>query len=101
MDKNSIIGLILIALLIGTYTYFNQPNPEELKAAKQRQDSVEAVMKAQQAALAPAAAVDSGMTKDTSSAGLPDSVKQAMSRQQYGDFANALEGTETFSVIEN
>ena len=31
MDKNTLIGLGLIGVILATFTYFNQPTPEELK----------------------------------------------------------------------
>ena len=31
MDKNTLIGLGLIGVILATFTYFNQPSPEELK----------------------------------------------------------------------
>jgi YidC/Oxa1 family membrane protein insertase len=103
MDKNSIIGLILIALLIGSYTYFNQPDPEELKAARIRQDSIEAItMAQQQMAAAAAAATPPATSIDTDTTTLPnDTAIQDIVKQQWGDFAGAVNGNETLSVLEN
>jgi YidC/Oxa1 family membrane protein insertase len=96
MDKNSIIGLILIALLIGSYTYFNQPSQEELKAARHTQDSVEAVIQARQHMAANAAAAAAQARPDTLTA-LNDTAAQDLVKQEWGEFAGAADGTETFS----
>ena len=100
MDKNSIIGLILIALLIGSYTYFNQPNPEELKAARRKQDSIDAVVRDQQKQIAAPAAAPL-TPADTMAASGNDSLAEDVTRRQWGEFAGAVTGTETFTVLEN
>ena len=42
MDKNTITGFILIALVFIGFSYFSQPSPEEI-ALQQRQDSIAVV----------------------------------------------------------
>lgn len=42
MDKNSIIGYVLIALVLGGYFYLNQPDPEKIEAQRHYQDSIAA-----------------------------------------------------------
>lgn len=44
MNKNTILGLVLMALILFGYGWFNQPSKEEL-AAQQKQDSIAAAMK--------------------------------------------------------
>ena len=39
MDKNSIIGLAIIGLLIIGYAIYTQPGPEEIRALQQKRDS--------------------------------------------------------------
>lgn len=36
MDRNTIIGLVLIGLTLTTFAIFNQPSPEEIKAQKKK-----------------------------------------------------------------
>ena len=43
MDKNSIIGYALIALVLGGFFYFNQPDPQKIEAQRRYQDSIAAV----------------------------------------------------------
>lgn len=107
MDRNSIIGVVLIALLIGSYTYFTQPSQEELKAAKQKRDSIEALTAAQ--AIQTPAAIASPEQPDSLqndslailAASGNDSAAAELKKQQWGDFATASEGTESIYTIEN
>ena len=46
MNKDTIIGFILIALVLIGFSWWNQPSAEQIEAAK-KQDSIEAVMKEQ------------------------------------------------------
>lgn len=43
MDKNTIIGFLLIAAIIFTFTIINRPNQEQLEAQKRMRDSIELV----------------------------------------------------------
>lgn len=45
MDRNSIIGFVLIGILIVAYTYFNQPTQEQLDRIQQQRDSIARVEK--------------------------------------------------------
>ena len=47
MNKDTIIGFVLIALVLIGFSWWNQPSAEQIEAARQ-QDSIEAV-KAQKA----------------------------------------------------
>ena len=46
MDKNTITGFVLIALLLVGFSWYNQPSEEQMEAAR-KQDSVENVMRQQ------------------------------------------------------
>lgn len=41
MDRNTVIGLVLIGLVLTTFAIFNQPSPEEIAAAKARAKQVQ------------------------------------------------------------
>lgn len=43
MDKNTVIGFLLIAAIIFTFTIFNRPSKEQLEAQKRTRDSIEQV----------------------------------------------------------
>jgi YidC/Oxa1 family membrane protein insertase len=35
MDRNTVIGLVLIGLILSVFTFFNQPSEEEIRKRKQ------------------------------------------------------------------
>lgn len=43
MDRNSIIGLVLIMAIFIGFTLYNQPTQEQIEAAKKKQDSIAAI----------------------------------------------------------
>ncbi|MCX6291388.1 MAG: membrane protein insertase YidC, partial [Bacteroidetes bacterium] len=103
-DRNSIIGIILIGFLIIAYSLYTQPSAEEQLVMKHRQDSITAVMKAEEKQKEIAQQQKSVVTKDTSlivAADINDSAKQEIRKQQFGDFASAADGTEKFFTLEN
>ena len=90
MNKDTIIGFSLIALVLIGFSWWNQPSAEQIEAAR-KQDSINAVMKEQalkeQAAKAAAAKADtavSGSAADTTAL-----------------FYNALSGTSQPVVLKN
>jgi len=99
MDRNSIIGLVLIGLLIVGYSLFTQPGAEEKKLLQQQRDSVELVAKAE--ALKQKAILDSQKTEEKAVTTLSDSERVAMEKQQLGDFASSAQGTERLYVLQN
>lgn len=52
MDRNSIIGYVLIGLVLVGYFYFVQPNPQQLEAQKHYQDSIAAAQYEKEQSLA-------------------------------------------------
>ena len=70
MNKDTIIGFVLIAVVLIGFSWYNQPSAEEIEAAR-KQDSIETVMKEkavkeqQVAAQTKQAAVDSMALNDT------------------------------------
>jgi YidC/Oxa1 family membrane protein insertase len=104
MDRNSIIGLFLIGLLVLGYSIYTQPSAEQLAAEKHRKDSLEQVERQRLAssqataattpAAAPTAAVDSAL-------GDPDSLKAVRLQEQWGAFASAATGAEQLVTLEN
>lgn len=47
MDRNSVIGLVLIAVILVTFSIFNAPTQEEIQAAQRKEDSLRKVQKAE------------------------------------------------------
>ncbi|HKJ43161.1 MAG TPA: membrane protein insertase YidC [Sunxiuqinia sp.] len=109
MDRNTIIGIVLIfGILIG-FGYLNRPSQKEIEAAKRRQDSiaqVEAVQKQKADALEQTNNVRQD-TQDSASmqshgqnqAAQADSSK--MMSDMYGAFGQAAQGDDKFITLEN
>ncbi|HNQ00076.1 MAG TPA: hypothetical protein PKK99_13540, partial [Bacteroidia bacterium] len=102
MDKNSIIGLSLIGLLIVGYSIYTQPSKEELAAARHKQDSIAALQKASTVVTETAKNI---VVKDSSFIDTlqvsNDSLIANQDKQLYGDFAEAAKGTEQLLTLEN
>ena len=112
MDRNSIIGIILIVAILFGYTLWTMPSEEE-KAAYQRQlDSLANVEAEQHARLTEeklkadsAKAARASATPDTSASptdqALVDSLRAASVNRRFGLFAPAAEGKAEEITIAN
>ncbi|HOI88054.1 MAG TPA: membrane protein insertase YidC [Lentimicrobium sp.] len=106
MNKNSIIGLVLIFALMMGYTLLMSPSKEELAEKKRVQDSIAAVnqavldsSKAQQArrdVLSQAAAAVQEIP-----AGVDSATVKANMQSVYGPFAISAQGEDQAYTIEN
>ncbi len=103
MDKNSIIGLFLIAGILIVYSIFTSPSEEE-KAERQRLiDSISQVER-QRAIEDAQREIDQTQTdvpQQNEETAVADSVKQIQRQQQFGSFAAAAEGDRQFITLEN
>jgi len=100
MNKNTLIGFLLIGLVLIAYSYFTRPNPEEIAALNRYNDSIAAV-NAQQQLDAQIANVQQLQSDTAHLEVLPDSLKETHLQNQYGDFFLAAKGEETFVTLEN
>lgn len=103
MDRNSLIGLGLIATILGVWLYFSGPSKEQIARNKRIKDSIEL---AQQKAIeedAKKIAQSTKITEDTLKAAAvsSDSVKVALVNDAYKDFAVAAKGSEEVVTLEN
>lgn len=103
MDKNSIVGLSLIGLIIIAYTLYTQPSAEELAANKRKQDSIAALqvenkVNAAQNNAASSIALSADTVADAASS---DSAAEDKLLSMYGSFASAASGTEELIRLEN
>ena len=48
MDKNTIIGFVLIGVVLVIFSWLNQPTPEQLEAQRRMQDSIAQIEQAKQ-----------------------------------------------------
>jgi|WetSurMetagenome_2_1015567.scaffolds.fasta_scaffold08537_3 YidC/Oxa1 family membrane protein insertase len=99
MDKNSIIGIVLICVVLVVATMINRPSQEQIAKIKHQQDSIQRV-EAKKAldlqALKTTAVVDS-LASDSASI-----VKnQKLTEDQLGVFGKFSSGEESFITLEN
>ena len=101
MDKNSVIGLVLIGLLVIGYSVYMQPSEQEIAEMKRQRDSVEAVGNA---AIDSVKKVETQLQEQQPAIVFQadtDSVREEKMRQQLDVFAPAGEGKEEFLYVEN
>jgi len=111
MDKNSILGLVLIGGILIGWLFLNSPSKEEMHKQAQKQDSlakVDAVERAKvEAAIALSAAKDTSLAKgDTSTSAIaavlnPDSIRNVNTQSKFRDFFPATRGENKQFVLEN
>lgn len=104
MDKQSLLGLGLITVILGVWLYFSGPSKEQIARNKQIKDSVELAQKkiadaeAKRIAASLPAAAESTVA---ASASVPDSIKNLELQKTFRDFYPATEGKNEEFQIEN
>lgn len=96
MDKNTIIGFVLIGIVIFGFSWLNRPTPGQIEAQRRYQDSIARIEQERQAALEKQEADPAEGLGN-----LPDSVREARLADSFGSFAKAMTGTEEFITLEN
>lgn len=103
MDRNSIIGIVLIFAILIVFSVMNQPSEEEIQEAKRRRDSI-AMVEAQQAKELEQQQQQTQETRQTTAA-IEDTANADAAIQQkidqYGVFGRAAMGEEEFFTLEN
>ena len=114
MNKNSIIGFILIAAIMVGYSLWMTPSKEELAARKRKQDSINRLIQQRNDSLAKVKEIEALKTKEQAAAKAME--KEAVPTQndtvatsgnyqelkkQYGVFASSSQGEENDIVLEN
>lgn len=101
MDRNTIIGLVLIGVLLVCWSIFNQPSKEEMARQKKTQDSIALVNKT-------AHSQDSLKNSSAGNIAVPDSVSAQDSiktpvaeKPNSGFFTDSTNNEEKFLTIEN
>jgi len=96
MDKNTIIGFVLIFLIIIGFSWLNKPSEEQLAEARRQQAIRDSIALVENERLERAAAIsDTVISKDSTVA---DSTKLAV---QYGAFSSFAGGNNTNETFEN
>ncbi|MBK9284564.1 MAG: membrane protein insertase YidC [Sphingobacteriaceae bacterium] len=104
MDKKSLIGLGLIAAILGLWLWLSGPTKEQMVRNKQIKDSIEAVkQEAQTAELAKTVAIQQAQDtiKQAQITEISDSAKAAQDHAYYKDFTAASKGTAASFTLEN
>lgn len=96
MDKNTIIGFVLIGIVLFGFSWLNRPTPEQIEAQHRYQDSIAQIEMAKQAEQEKQQADPMASFNN-----LPDSVKQDRLSSSFGSFAAAMTGSEEFITLEN
>ena len=99
MDKNTVIGLVLIMAVIFGFSWLNQPSKEELARRQHVRDSIAAANEA--AYLAQLELEREQATADSLAAIGEMTLDSTRLERTFGQFANAGVGVEEHFVVEN
>ncbi len=101
MDRNSITGIILIVLIFGFFTWWNQPSEEQLAEQKRVRDSI-ALVEQQKSEAEHQAKAAADLVEEAKVVEEKDSATIAQERSsRYGLLADAAEGEQSFVTLEN
>jgi len=106
MNKNTVIGTLLMCLLLFAFMWYNQPSPEQIEEMRRQQDSIQ---RAQQEAIVDAKAqeeiaqaeADKLAAMDSAQIAQYDSINNAKLLETYGALAAATQGEENTIVLQN
>jgi YidC/Oxa1 family membrane protein insertase len=100
MDRNTIIGFVLIGLVLIGFSWLNRPSKEQIEARQRHQDSITSVAREnpEQAVLVQGKN-DASFSEATE--GLTDSLQRLQVQNNFGDFAAAANGTDEVITLEN
>lgn len=101
MDKNSIIGLLLIGAILIGFSIYNAPTENEIAAQKRQQDSIEAVQKLASKQKQQAVLQDAVIAAIADTTIISDSTKNEVLKSTYGPFVASASGERKISYIEN
>ena len=108
MNKNTLIGTVLICLLFFGYMWVSQPSPEQIEAMRRYNDSiaqvqreamVDSVAQAELAKLKNDSTVITAM--DSAAMAAQDSIQNLRLIQTYGALSSATQGEEQLVTLEN
>ena len=99
MDKNTIAGFVLIALILVGFSVMNRPSEEELAKQKQYKDSIQLVEQRRIEAEVVQQKNDTLLNVDA--VNVNDTAAASMVADAFGDFSVAATGEEKFITLEN
>jgi YidC/Oxa1 family membrane protein insertase len=103
MDKNTIIGFILIAALLIGYSIYTAPSEAEIEKYKRKQDSLRVLNEnnTEKQTIRESANVDLVEHLADSQEVQNDSLKSAQLNSTFGRFSDAAQGEMTYYTVEN
>ena len=103
MDKNSVIGLLLIGAIFIGFTYLNKPTEAELAAARKERIQADSIAKINenQTTIDISPELSETLEQDSSEVAKQDSIKNLEMAFLYGRFANSGVGKTEYITIEN
>src|SRR5271157_2245714 len=100
MDKNSIIGMVVIGVLFIGYYFYSKPNQKQLEEAKRLQDSVMLVHQ-QEMVRMQKNIVSPDTTREKVKLTNTDSTAKQAKIEKYGAFASAANDSNEYITLEN
>lgn len=101
MDKNTIIGLVMIFAIFIGFTIYNQPSKEQLEKIQQRRDSLALVQIKRDSARIVMDQVNQQAGENQLISDQPTQAESSEMRDKLGRFANAGTGEDKEFIIEN
>lgn len=103
MDRNTLTGILIIAVILIGYALLNKPSRESLEEAQRINDSLANVqqMEAESLTVPVTSEQEQLQVEETLKDGLDQSVQMQTNLDNYGDFAGAAAGEKELIVIEN
>lgn len=101
MNKNTLIGTVLMCLIFMAMVWTSQPSAEQLEAQRRAQDSIARLQTEAIENSMNAGAAASEEPQDSLSLAQADSIKQALRQQKYGNIAAAATGEEKIINLSN
>jgi len=105
MNRDNILGLILIFVILIGFSIWNAPSEEEKEQMRRAQDSIRALREAEQELIREKQALEKETTNEEElvleDQEVPDSVKTALLKDRLGLFAGAATGEDRIITIEN
>jgi len=98
MDRNTVIGLVLILAIFSVWQIMIAPSAEDLETQQRYQDSIATL---NQAELAPAPVTEAAAFTPVELEGLTDSARTAKFGSEFGAFSSAAIGEEKEITVEN
>ena len=99
MDRNSVIGILIIAVILIGYSVLMKPSQEEMEAQKRRADSLRQVQTEQMLEQQKQSKAEEAPAVDTAAAVVPEAKKEV--KKDMGIFTPRTVGEEKYYVLEN